>query len=186
MRPLKVFESVTLDGFFVDDAGGMDWAHRSDPEWIEWTSANAGGASEMVFGRVTYEQMAAWWPTAEAAAAMPVVARGMNATPRVVFSRTLAEVTWEGTRLVRDDLVGEVGRMKEADGPDLLVMGSGSIVTQLATAGLVDEFQFVVVPVALGAGRTLFDGVTGPLAMELVRSQSFSNGNVVSSYRPAA
>ena len=167
MRSLKVFENVTLDGYFVDGSGGMDWAHRSDPEWIEWTTANAGGTSEMVFGRVTYEQMAAWWPTAAAAAAMP-------------------DVVWEGTRLVRDDLVGEIGRMKKADGPDLLVMGSGSIVAQLAAAGLVDEFQLVVVPVVVGAGRTLFDGVSGPMAMDLVRSESFSNGNVVSWYRPTA
>ena len=69
--------------------------------------------------------------------------------------------------------------MKKADGPDLLVMGSGSIVAQLAAAGLVDEFQLVVVPVVVGAGRTLFDGVSGPMAMDLVRSESFSNGNVV-------
>ena len=186
MRSLKAFENVTLDGYFVDGSGGMDWAHRSDPEWIEWTTANAGGTSEMVFGRVTDEQMAAWWPTAAAAAAMPEVAAGMNATPRVVFSRTLSDVAWEGTRLVRDDLVGEIGRLKKADGPDLLVMGSGSIVAQLAAAGLVDEFQLVVVPVVVGAGRTLFDGVSGPMAMDLVRSESFSNGNVVSWYRPTA
>ena len=87
---------------------------------------------------------------------------------------------------MRDDLVGEIGRMKKADGPDLLVMGSGSIVAQLAAAGLVDEFQLVVVPVVVGAGRTLFDGVSGPMAMDLVRSESFSNGNVVSWYRPTA
>ncbi len=91
----------------------------------------------------------------------PVVAERMNALPKVVFSRTLGEAGWSNTRLVKGDLVGEVRRMKSQDGPHIAILGSGSLVAQLASAGLVDEFQVVVNPVAIGRGRTMFEGTEG-------------------------
>jgi dihydrofolate reductase len=102
-----------------------------------------------------------------------------------VFSRTLDDATWENTELVRADPVETIGRMKQEAGRDLLVMGSGTLVAQLTEARLIDEYQFVVHPVALGAGRTLFEGVAKPVDLQLVNSRRFGNGNVVLWYRPA-
>jgi dihydrofolate reductase len=183
MRKVKVFNSISLDGYFTDAHGDMDWAHRGeDDEWQAFTSENAQGGGELVFGRVTYELMAGFWPTEEAHQAMPVVAEQMNSLPKVVFSRSMDDAAWSNTELIADDIVDAVARKKQDAGDDMVIMGSGTIVAQLTEAGLIDEYQFVVHPVVLGAGRTLFEGVGADLA--LTGSRSFTNGNVVLWYEP--
>jgi dihydrofolate reductase len=182
---LSVFNSVSLDGYFTDRNGEIGWAHeRDDDEWQAFTSENASGGGELVFGRVTYEMMAGFWSTPAAHDSMPVVAEQMNALPKLVFSRTLDEARWQNTELVKDDLPDAIRRKKEKPGLDLLVMGSGTIVAQLTAARLIDEYQLIVHPVVLGAGRTLFEGVE-PLDLQLVETRRFRNGNLVLWYRPA-
>jgi dihydrofolate reductase len=185
MRKLRVFSHVSLDGYFVDASGDMSWAHKNDPEWNEFVAGNASGGGELLFGRVTYEMMASYWATAMAANNDPVVAARMNSMPKVVFSRTLDAASWQNTRLVKDALAAEVRRMKSASGGDIAILGSGSIVAQLASAGLIDEYQIVVNPIVLGSGRTLFEGVRKKLNLKLTSSRAFSNGNVVLGYEPA-
>jgi dihydrofolate reductase len=187
---LTVFNSVSLDGYFTDARGDLSWAHEGPPDqdFDEFIAGNArggaGSGGSIVFGRVTYDMMASYWPTAEAKQAMPDVAAGMNQMTKYVFSRTLREATWENTKLVKGDLVKEVGRLK-AEAGDLVIMGSGSIIPPLVQAGLVDELQLVLTPVVLGAGRTMFEGVEGRRRWELVKSRAFKNGKVTSTYKPA-
>jgi dihydrofolate reductase len=185
VRKVLVFDNVSLDGYIADETGDMSWAHSQDPEWLAFTSENAKGQAEMLFGRVTYEMMAGWWPTPRAAQAMPDVARAMNEAPKVVFSRTLDEATWRNTRLVKGDPAAEVRRMKAQPGPGLLVMGSGTIVSQLTDAGLVDEYQLVLHGIALGRGRKMFD-LRDRARLALVKTRVFENGNVVLWYEPAS
>jgi dihydrofolate reductase len=186
MRRLMAFEQVSLDGFFVDASGDMSWAHRQDPEWNAFTAENASGGGTLLFGRVTYEMMASFWPTPAAMEMMPTVAEGMNNLPKVVFSRTLEKATWKNTTLVKGDIEAAVRRMKSEPGPGMVIMGSGTIVSQLTQAGLVDELQIVVNPIILGKGRTLFEGVREKVALRRTNSRTFGNGNVVLSYEPAA
>ena len=89
MRKLRVFESISVDGYFTDARGDMGFAHGTDPDFAAWVGRNAGGGGELLFGRKTYEMMAAFWPTPVAAAQMPEVARGMNAATKYVVSRSL-------------------------------------------------------------------------------------------------
>jgi dihydrofolate reductase len=185
MRAIRVFENVSLDGFFTDENGDMSWAHRHDEEWTAFTSGNAGGEAELLFGRVTYEMMAAFWPTAEAARMLPEVAAGMNRMKKFVASRTLKDARWQGTTLLNGDVVAEARRLKEKTGPDLLILGSGSIVSQLTEARLIDHYQIVLSPIVLGRGRTLFETVTVKRPLQLVSSRQFKNGNVVLTYAPA-
>ena len=185
MRKLTVFNQVSLDGYFTDAHGDMSWAHRSDPEWDAFAQSNATGGGTLLFGRITYEQMASFWPTAQAKQMMPVVADAMNTLPKVVFSRTLNKATWANTALVRTDLVEAVRGLKQAAGSDLVILGSGTIVSQLAQAGLVDVFQVVLNPLVLGQGRTMFEGVDHRLPLKLTDTRRFTNGNVVLSYEPA-
>ena len=179
MRKLLVFNNVSLDGFFVDAKGDMTWAHRRDAEWNAFASANAGGNAEMLFGRVTYQMMAAFWPTPQAAQMLPAVAAGMNAMHKTVFSRTLDTVSWRNTTLLRGDPASEVRQLKRQPGPDIVILGSGSIVSQLSAARLIDEYQIVVNPIVLGTGRTLFESVADRLSLKLTNVRSFQNGNVV-------
>lgn len=185
MRRLTVFNHVSLDGYFCDAKGDMSWAHRQDPEWSEFMSENASSSGALVFGRVTYELMASYWPTAAAHEAHPAAAEGMTRAPKVVFSRTLTDVSWENTTLVnpeRGSIAAAAEAMKTESGPDLVILGSGSIVSFLSREGLIDAYTFVVSPIVLGSGRTLFEGVEKRLALALKQSRAFGNGNVVLEY----
>ena len=180
MKKLRVFESISVDGYFTDAAGQIRWAHAGgdDPEFVAWVSGNASSGGELLFGRKTYQEMEAFWPTPMAAEQMPAVAKGMNAARKYVASRTI-QPTWNNTQLLKGDLVTAVRALKASEGPGIAVLGSGSVAAQLGEAGLVDEYQFVIVPVALGAGRTVF---TKGRALRLVDQRAFRNGNVVVTY----
>jgi dihydrofolate reductase len=175
-----VFESISIDGYFTDAAGDLGWAHagRDDAEFADWVSGNANSGGELLFGRKTYQMMEAFWPTPLAALEMPLTAKGMNAARKHVASRTLSP-TWNNTQLVQGELVSAVRELKAGDGPGLTVLGSGSVVAQLGEAGLVDEYQFVIIPVALGGGRTVF---TRRAALKLIEQRAFRCGNVVVTY----
>jgi dihydrofolate reductase len=186
MRRVVVFNMVTLDGFFVDSKGDMSWAHKNDAEWTAFVSENASGSGVLLFGRITYELMASYWPTPMALQNSPVVAKGMNDMPKVVFSRTLDKVSWSNTKLVQGDMAAEVRKMKNEPGPDMVILGSGSIVSQLAQENLIDEYQIALSPIVLGKGRTLFEGVREKLNLKLTKSRTFGNGNVFLCYAPMA
>ena len=142
------------------------------------------GESVLVFGRVTYDIMAAWWPSAAAAKAMPEVANGMNRAPKYVFSRSVETVGWSNTTLLKEDPATAIARLKAIPGPDMTVLGSGSIVAQLTEARLIDELQLMMCPVMLGAGKSLFSGVTGKPWWTLSQSRTFKNGRVFLAYQP--
>jgi dihydrofolate reductase len=186
MRKVIVFNSASVDGYFVDMNGDMSWAHNNDAEFDAFVAGNASAGGELLFGRITYELMASYWPTPFAIENYPVVAKGMNDLPKVVFSRTLARASWNNTKLVKSGMAAEIRRMKNEPGKDMVIMGSGSIVSQLAQEGVIDEYQIVVVPVVLGKGRTMFDGIKEKLTLKLIKSRTFRNGNVFLCYEPKA
>ena len=182
MRKLTVYDQITLDGRFTDADGDMSWAHKSDPEWNDYVNANAAGGGVLVFGRRTYEMMASYWPTPMAKKNAPLVAERMNALPKVVFSRTLTAATWSNTTLAKRELTEEVRALKSQEGPPLVVMGSGTLVTQLSDARLVDEYTLIVNPIVLGKGRSPFDGLAQRLPLKLATTRAFENGNVALTY----
>jgi dihydrofolate reductase len=188
MRKLIVFNQVSLDGFFVDAQGDMSWAHKAgdDAEWNAFVAGNAGGGGVLLFGRITYDLMASYWPTPLAARNDPVLAEHMNGLSKVVFSRTLDKASWKNTTLVKGDPAAAVRKMKAESGQGMVILGSGTIVSQLAQARLIDEYQLVVNPIVLGGGRTMFDGVKQKLALKLTSSRTFGNGNVVLCYEPVS
>jgi dihydrofolate reductase len=185
MKKLHSFLLLSIDGYFADEKGDTRWGHgRRDPEFDAFTTKNASHGGTLLMGRKTYETMLAYWPTPEAKKDIPEVAKGMDEAEKVVFSRTLAKSNWKNTRFVKGDLTKEVEKLKREAESDITILGSGSIVKQLADAGLIDAFQFVVSPVALGAGQTIFSGLAKKLDLELVKSKAFKNGIVVSDYVP--
>jgi dihydrofolate reductase len=184
MRKLLVFNSVTLDGYFTDQNGDMSWAHRQDdPEWNAFTAENAKSGGELLFGRVTYDLMASFWPTPAAAKMAPEIAESMNKAPKVVFSKKMDKASWNNTRIIKGNLAEEIRKLKEAPGDGLVLMGSGKIISQIALEDVIDEYQMVVNPLALGKGRTMFDGIEGKLNLTLTSTRAFQNGNVLLSYK---
>ncbi len=186
MRKLVVFNMLSLDGYFVDGRGDMSWAHKHDGEWNAFVNENASGSGMLVFGRITYQLMASYWPTPMALQNSPVVAKGMNEMPKIVFSRTLDKASWSNTKLIKGDLAAEVRKLKNEPGPDMVILGSGSIVSQLAQQGQIDEYQMALSPIVLGTGRTMFEGVDKKLNLKLTKSRTFGNGTVFACYQPTA
>jgi len=186
MRKLIVFNHISLDGYFVDANGSMAWAKMDthDPEYNAFVAGNASGDGTLLFGRVTYELMIKYWPTPIAKQHDPVVAEGMNNMPKFVFSRTMDKASWNNTRVVEGDLASEVKKMKQLAGSGMAILGSGTIVSQLAAAGLIDEYQVVVNPIILGKGRTMFEGVKDMLSLKLTKTRSFKSGKVFCCYEP--
>lgn len=183
MRKLTVFNLVTVDGYFSGLDGDISW-HKVDEEFQELAEQASNSGNTLLFGRVTYELMAGYWPTQEAIKNDPVVAAGMNKAEKVVFSRTLDKVDWNNTRLVKDDLLAEVRKLKRQSGADLTVLGSGSIVSQLAQEGLIDEYQILLNPVVIGKGKTMFEGVKEKINLRLTKTRVFKNGNILLCYEP--
>jgi dihydrofolate reductase len=184
MRKLNVFNLVTLDGYFAGENGDISW-HMVDEEFQELANAASNSGNTLLFGRKTYQLMEGYWPTPEALKDDPIVAKGMNAATKIVFSRTLEKAEWNNTRLVKDNMAAEVRKMKQQPGKDLTVLGSGSIVSQLAQEGLIDEYQVLVNPVVIGKGRTMFEGIKDRIALKLIKTRTFGNGNVLLTYEPA-
>src|SRR6187200_728962 len=141
MRKLSVFNQISIDGYFKTPDGDISWAHQpdNDEEFKEFTKGNALAGGVLVFGRKTYEMMESFWPTPKAAEQFPDVARQMNSLPKVVFSKTMENASWNNTTVVKGELGTVVREMKSEPGEPMTIMGSGSIVSQLTQAGLIDE-----------------------------------------------
>jgi dihydrofolate reductase len=188
MRKVSVFNQISIDGFFKTPNGDIRWLHQAghDDEFMQFTSDNASGEYTLVFGRTTYETMAGFWPTPAAAEQFPEVARDMNRRPKIVFSKTLEKTSWSNTTIVKDDPATAIKAMKSGPGDAMVIMGSGSIVSQLTRAGLIDEYQILVLPVVLGEGKTMFDGAKKQLNLTLKKSRTFKNGRAFLVYEPKA
>ena len=183
MRKVILFNMVTLDGFFEGPNGEIDW-HNVDEEFNEFAVHQVSTADGLIFGRVTYELMASYWPTPAAQADDPIVAEKMNTMPKIVFSRTLNTVEWNNTRLVKGDAAEEISKIKQQPGRDLLIFGSADLASNLTNLGLIDEYRIMVNPVVLGKGNPLFKDIKEKLNLRLLRTKTFSNGNVLLYYEP--
>jgi dihydrofolate reductase len=183
MARLSVFNLVTLDGYFTGDGGDISW-HNVDAEFNKFAEQTANSGNTLLFGRVTYELMVSYWSTQEAIKNDPIVAHGMNSASKIVFSRTLGNVHWNNTRLVKDNIIDEIRRLKHQSEKDMTILGSGSIIVQLAPFGLIDEYEIMLNPVAIGKGRTMFEGIKNRLTMKLTKTRTFGNGNVLLCYEP--
>ena len=190
MKKINAFCYVSVDGYFAGPNGEIDWFKdiEKDGEYKAFMQqqANLGGA--LMFGHTTYEMMKSYWPTAEAAKADPAMADVMRNSSKIVVSGRLTSVAdephWKNvTRLLGIDPT-EIERLKERVDKDITILGSGSIVQQLANRRLLDEIHLVVVPHVLGAGKPLFKDVRDT-GLELIDARSFGNGIAYLSYATA-
>jgi dihydrofolate reductase len=180
VRRLVMWNLLTLDGYFEGSKSWeLDWHDEIWGEELERFSLDQLHSAEMlVFGRVTYEGMAAYWPTAEGK-----VADLMNSLPKVVFSRTLKSVDWANTTLI-SDAVPAVLRLKEQGAGDMFVFGSADLSTTLIREGLFDEYRLLITPVILGNGRPLFGRGSNRQGLKLLESRPLASGAVILRYAP--
>jgi dihydrofolate reductase len=183
MRKLLVFNLVTLDGYFEGPNRDISW-HNVDAEFNEYAIDMLNSVDTLIFGRVTYELMAGYWPNPDAIKNDPIVAGKMNALPKIVFSRTLNKVEWNNTRLLKEVVPKEIETMKQASGKDMMILGSGSIMSEFANQGLIDGYGIMVNPIILGNGTPMFKGIKDRMKLKLVKARTFRNGNVLLYYQP--
>ena len=155
MRKVIFTNMVTLDGFFEGPNREIDW-HMVDEDFNKESLKLNESADTLLFGRITYELMASYWPTEEAMRDDPLVARMMNSLPKVVFSRTLDRADWSNSRLVKSDAAQEAARLKQLPGKDIVIFGSADLAVDLIDQDLIDEFRIFINPVVLGDGHPLF------------------------------
>lgn len=187
MRKLILGMFVSLDGFVSAGAGPEEWIFRSGDDATDaFVIDQLGQAGLIAMGSRSFADMAGYWPTAQSPFAAP-----MNAVPKLVFSRSAAQHvavpdgSWSNPFVASGDLADDVAALKAQPGRDIRVLGGARLARSLVAQRLVDEFQLMLCPVALGAGVPLFGDLARPLDLQLVRVQPFSGGAVMLVYRPA-
>jgi dihydrofolate reductase len=197
MRRIVMFNRVTVNGCFAGPDGNLDWVVPED-ELDKAAAEGMPGTGTILFGRRTYELFEGFWPrVADDAPTAPdphdserrspeIRAMGafINEATKVVFSRTLQDVTWRNSRLLHELDPREIQAMKSEPGKDMMVFGSGSIVSQLTQHGLIDEYQFVVSPIILGSGRPLIGDMSKSPRLDLLEAREYPSGNVMLRYSP--
>ncbi len=173
---------VSLDGFFEGPNHELDW-HNVDAEFNEFAISQLNDIGTLLFGRVTYQIMASYWPTSAGIKDDPIVAGKMNSMAKIVFSKTLEKTEWNNTRLVKKGAPEEILKLKQQPGKDIAIFGSSDLAVTLIPHGLIDENRIMVNPVVLGSGKPLFKGINGKLSLKLLKTKTFKSGNVLLYYQ---
>jgi dihydrofolate reductase len=181
MRKLSSFMFITLNGFYKDLHNDTSW-HQHDAEGAAYSEEAMQSESILLFGRKTYEMMSGFWPTPMAAELFPKVAAGMNKAEKIVYSNTLTHAYWNNTRVIDGDIVNATRQLKSTAGNDLTILGSGTIITTFTNAGLIDTYQFMIDPLALGNGVSIFNGIQEKLDLKLVDHRAFKSGALLVTY----
>jgi dihydrofolate reductase len=182
MKKIIAFEWLSLDGFIAGPNEETDW-FVWDKEIEKFAKEFQTSIDTMLFGRTTYEVMAAYWPTEASASEDKNITDFMNNASKIVFSKTLDKVEWNNSKLVREITPEEIEKIKEQAGKDIIIYGSGSIVSQLMKLGLLDEFQIMINPVVLGKGKPLFQNVEEKNKLNLLNTRVFKGGNVLLNFQ---
>jgi len=180
MRKVIVSNVASLDGFFAGSNRELDW-FVPDEEFFEYARGLLHAVDTLLFGRVTYQHMAAYWPSAPA----DEIADKMNNLPKIVFSKTLKKADWNNSQLVSGNIREEVSKLKQQHGRDMVVFGSATLASYLLQVGLIDEYRVILSPVLLGDGRPLFEHITERIRLKLVTAKAFGSGVVLLSYQRA-
>ena len=179
MRKLIAVEMLSLDGVMESPE---EWAFSyANDEMEEANAAGMASSDALLMGRVTYEQMAAFWPNQPGGTPMVDY---INGVPKFVVSTTLEGADWSNSALIEGNVAEEISALKRQPGKNVTIVGSAALVRSLLREGLLDELGLMVHPVVLGRGKRLFEDGGDPKGLELVDSKTFSTGVVSLAYRP--
>src|SRR5437870_1441699 len=178
MRKIFLFMNVTLDGYFEGPDHDISWAHS---DFEAFSAEQSREVDTLLLGRKTYDLMKSFWPTPQAAQMAPEVAEFMNDRRKIVASHESFEPEWSNVTVI-NDVAKEVKKLKEEPGGDIIILGSNTLCVSLMQEGLIDEFQIVVNPVALGQGTSLFKGLSQRAELALVETRRFKSGTILLTY----
>lgn len=192
MRRIVMFNRVSADGYFADAGGGLNWA-VPDPELDAEAGQGVSDIDTMLFGRVTYDLFEAFWPTASdedphaagrRSPAITAMAKFINEQKKLVFSRTRKQLPWQNSESLGAFSAAKVETLKQQPGKNIIVFGSGSIVSALSQHGLIDEYRLIASPVLLGDGRNMIRGLPRSVSLELLDIKRYGSGNIALRYAP--
>jgi dihydrofolate reductase len=198
-RRIVSFNRVTADGYFSTPDGNLDFAVPDDEIDKVASEAPPGPDNAILFGRRTYQMFEQFWPNVlkDAPTApdphvpdrqtegLRAIAVWIDRAQKIVVSRTLKDVTWKNSRILRDVDPAQIEALKQEPGRDIMLFGSGSIASRLSALGLIDEYQFVLTPLLLGDGRPLISGISKRVPLTLLEAKPHASGNVMLRYAKA-
>lgn len=188
MRKVVLWVGMSLDGFTSGENEQLDWLvpHATQPEAHAMFERIRERADTIVLGRVNYEGFFGYWPSVQddpnASANDKAISRWLDDTPKVVFSRTLSEVTWKNARLARRDAAEEVAALKRERGKDIIIQNSTRLARTLLAADLVDELALTIAPVVVGKGRALLAGLPRQANLDRIELVSAKDGTIITRY----
>jgi len=187
MRKIIFLIHVTLDGFIAGPNGEMDWIVYNN-EVAQYSYDLHDTTDTAIYGRTTYEMMAAYWPTMlEDPNGDPrdrTHAHWLEGATKIAVSSTLESVDWENTILIRDNLAEEFTKLKQQQGKDMWLLGSPTLARSMMQLNLIDEYRLNVNPVVLGSGKPLFGELKHQMNLKLIEAKTFEGGVVALRYEP--
>jgi len=182
MKKIIAVEWLSIDGYFSDANNGTDW-FVSDEETWKYLLKIFAAFDTIVLGQVTYEMFATYWPKPHPSDPSPKELIGfMNNSRKVVFSKSMKKAEWNNSVVKKDIVPEEIHKMKQAPGKDIIIFGSGSIVSALTKLELIDEYQFLINPVFLGNGKTIFKSEEAKAKLTFLDAKKFECGNIMLRY----
>lgn len=181
MRRVIVSEMISLDGFFENKNKAPGWYALSE-DFFAYSRELLNSVDTILFGRITFQMMASFWPNA--IKEDMVITHKMNHLNKIVFTKTLKRVTWNNSEIAKGTLVEEILKLKKKDGKDIVIFGSGTIVTELANLGLIDEYRIIINPLILGKGNSMFKGIADRINLKLLQTKTLDSGVVILYYAP--
>ncbi len=184
MSKVIVSNLVSLDGYFEGPGKELDW-FVAEEEFMKFAREQLYEVDRILFGRVTYEMMAGYWPDTKDND--PVITEKMNNLPKVVFSKTLTSVNWNNSTLAKGNASDEIARLKKSaagSNKDLIIFGSGKLVSSFANLGLIDEYRIILNPVILGKGNPMFKELEHQHKLKLLKTKTLGSGVVILYYEP--
>ncbi len=186
MKRIIISEMVSLDGFFAGSEGQIDW-HVVDEEFNQFAIDLLSTVDTILFGRVTYQLFESYWPAAlknpSTSPSDLKIAQKITEASKIVFSRTISETNWKNVRVRKELNAEKILETKKMAGKNIIVYGSGSIVSTLMKMDLIDEYLLFYNPIVLGTGKPLFKDIERRHNLELVNNHVFKSGVVLLQYR---
>jgi len=184
MRKIIVSNLISVDGFISGVNDDISWfVNIADKEFEKYGVNLINSIDTMLFGRITYQLMESYWPNASPDTNDQRIIDAMNNFHKIVSSRTLNKTEWKNTTLIKENITVEIAKLKEQPGKDMVIYGSGSVVSLFAREGLIDNYLIFVYPVAIGKGKTMFSGIKENLKLKIADTRTFSSGVVLIDYR---
>lgn len=185
MRKLVLFMNMSLDGYVAGPGGDIMAFHSGGDDFEAFSQEGSNQVDAILLGHTTYEMMKAYWPTPEAAAYTPDIARFMNERPKYVVSHQPFEPGWQHVTVISGgDVIADIRKLKAQPGQNIIILGSNNLCASLVAAGVLDEIQIMLNPFVFGGGTPLFEGLCNKMDFRLVNTQQFPSGNLLLSYVP--